>query len=334
MIFLYLIILLLICYFSIGQFIKIAKNRNIVAVGNNKTLHQGIVPRGAGVAFGFIYIIFLVFAFLEKYLGSEMFYSLLIGSSTCLLLGFIDDIYDLNIITKICIQSLIIIFLLYYFFYDYYLVMELNNLYKLIIFVFTTLSIVWILNAYNFLDGADGHLSSVSLMQCFLLFITIYINRQLDLVLPIVFLFSIMVVFLKYNWFPAKVFMGDAGSLFVGINLIAFTIISIKYAYITPYILFIIYSYFLIDTLGTLVIRTFLKKKWKNRHRSHPYQNYSKKYGHNKMSLLVIAYHTIWLLPIMLFAIFFSHYQIILSIISIIPSIIFLIRYGPLFSSE
>ena len=96
-----------------------------------------------------------------------------------------------------------------------------------------------------------------------------------------------MVVFLKYNWFPAKVFMGDAGSLFVGINMITYTIISIKYSYITPYILFIIYSYFLIDTLGTLVIRTFLKKKWKNRHRSHPYQNYSKKYGHNKMSLLV-----------------------------------------------
>ena len=73
-------------------------------------------------------------------------------------------------------------------------------------------------------------------------------------------------------------------------------------------------GFFLIDTLGTLVIRTLLKKKWKNRHRSHPYQNYARKYGHNKMSLIVIVYHVIWLLPIMLSAIYFTDFQIFLRL--------------------
>ena len=164
--------------------------------------------------------------------------------------------------------------------------------------------------------------------------ILISINRGQELILPIFILLSLLIVFLKFNWSPAKIFMGDAGSLFVGINLIIFIIISIKSLLISPIVMLIIFSYCLIDGYGTVLIRLFFKKQWKKRHRSHPYQNFAMTNNHSSISKYVIIFHFFWLLPLSLLANEFKSFQFVVLIISIIPSLIFLKKFGPRYSKD
>ena len=227
-IFLILILLQISNIFLLERFIKIATQKHLYAIGNQNNLHDGLIPRGAGVVFGTIYILSITLGFLENYISIEFWLLLFYGSGSCLILGFIDDIYDLKILTKLFFQFLIITPLSFYFIYKFNF--DLSIIEKIFLSIFFIIFLIWTLNAYNFLDGADGHLTSVSCMQCILLLILQIINQNYDLLLPIILLLMLLTVFLIFNWFPARVFMGDAGSLFLGINFIIYTVCVI-YAY-------------------------------------------------------------------------------------------------------
>ncbi len=332
MLIIFFIFIAIINYFGLKLFILIAEKNNIVAIGNNKNMHQGSIPRGGGLIFGSAYIILITSLYLNNSFQFNFFLPVIFGSFSCLLLGFLDDVYDFRITTKLVSQILIILILIFNlnFMNMYQNSLILNTLN----FVFITIFISWMLNAFNFLDGSDGHLSCIAIMQCILMIVGLYINNEIDLILPLFFLLSVILVFLNFNWPPARVFMGDAGSLFIGINFIIFIIISIQNSFLTPYLILIIFSYFFIDTLGTLVLRVFLKKSFRFRHRSHPYQNFSRIFNHKKTLVNVIAFHMVWLLPIVVFGSLYESYQIYLTIIAILPLLIFLIKFGPLFSSD
>ena len=325
-------ILLIINYFSLKLYIKVAMKNKIVALGNNKNLHSGEIPRGAGIIFGSIYIILITLVYFQNNISVDNFFPILVGSILSLVLGFWDDIKDLGILIKLfgqfCIISIVV-----YLIYGFLNFGQQNVLGYIFYFIFI-LAIMWMLNAYNFLDGSDGHLGTVSSMQCLLFGVAAYINDQLDLIWPIFFLFFVIIVFLKLNWQPASVFMGDAGSLFIGINIIIFILISFKFSILTPITMFIILSYFLMDTLGTLILRILMNKSWRLRHRSHPYQNFARIFSHQRISILVVIYHLLCLLPLVTLAIYYPRYEIIFLFISIFPTLIFLIKYGPLFSSD
>jgi UDP-N-acetylmuramyl pentapeptide phosphotransferase/UDP-N-acetylglucosamine-1-phosphate transferase len=332
MLIIYYISMLVVNFYLIIFFIKIAKKRQIVAIGNNKNLHEGIIPRGAGIVFGFIYLFSIAMAFRENYITSDIFFPIILGSFLCLLLGFVDDVYDLKILVKFSFQFLIIFLLVFYFFNPS--LFENNFILNFISIILITFLAIWTLNAYNFIDGADGHLGSVAFMQGFLLMISLNMHKNFDLMIPIFLLCSVLLVFLKFNWSPAKVFMGDAGSLFIGINFIIYILLSMKFSFMSFFSILIIFSYYLIDTLGTFVIRLYLKKTWRVRHRSHPYQNFSRIYNHSTMSKCAIIYHLVWLLPLLILSNIFTNYEVILSLIAIIPAIVFLVKFGPTYSSE
>lgn len=329
---LFYIIVYITSYLGLVLYSKIAKKNKIVAIGSNKNLHLGETPRGAGLVFGTIYIILITVAYFQKNISFEFFLPILIGSVFCLILGFLDDIKDLKIISKLFFQLITILILLYLIFDS-----KVFNQYFIpnyIIIFFLIFTALWMLNAFNFFDGSDGHLGSVASMQCLLMGVIMYLNKQLDLIWPIFFLFSVILVFLKFNWPPASVFMGDSGSLFIGINMITFVLISLQYSFLDPILILIILSYFLVDTMGTLILRFFINKSWKHKHRSHPYQNFSRTFSHQKTSILVITYHLFWLLPLIILTINYPNYEILFCLASMIPSLLFLIKYGPLFSSD
>ena len=93
------------------------------------------------------------------------------------------------------------------------------NLNLMLAILFTILAIVAFTNAFNLIDGLDG-LSGLIAIIIFLSFLVIGIknNDQFLITIPILFITS-LVVFLFYNWYPAKVFLGDSGSLMIGFTI-------------------------------------------------------------------------------------------------------------------
>ena len=103
-IFLILILLQISNIFLLERFIKIANQKHLYAIGDKNNLHHGLIPRGAGVVFGTIYILSITLGFLENYISIEFWLLLFYGSGSCLILGFIDDIYDLKMLTKVIVD--------------------------------------------------------------------------------------------------------------------------------------------------------------------------------------------------------------------------------------
>jgi Fuc2NAc and GlcNAc transferase len=104
--------------------------------------------------------------------------------------------------------------------------------------------------------------------------------------------------FLVWNFPPAKIFMGDAGSGFLGLMLGALALYS---AHIAPQMLWvwlILLGVFIVDATYTLIRRLLLGDKVYEAHRSHAYQYATRKYGrHLPVTLAVLAINLFWLAP-------------------------------------
>jgi Fuc2NAc and GlcNAc transferase len=165
------------------------------------------------------------------------------------------------------------------------------------------LFLVWLLNLYNFMDGIDG-IASIEA-------ITTSIGGAALVVLsdsagnetwqPLIMLAATVAGFLIWNFPPAKIFMGDAGSGFLGIALGLF---SIQAAWLAPRFFWswlILLAVFIVDATLTLFRRLIRKERLYQAHCSHAYQHAARFYSaHKPVSLAVAAINTVWLFPLAL----------------------------------
>ena len=188
----------LITYF----FIPIFKKKSWVSSPNQRTSHSGIIPLGGSL--GFIFVSSISFLFNKEY-----YFSLFLILS---LVGLIDDLKGLGnkvrLLTQILVGSVFSV-LVYkdsiFNFLSYSSFLFISDFFIITFMIFFFVSIV---NLTNFADGLDGLLSG-SVVIIFL-FAAYLLN------INYIFLVGGLLGFLFLNWYPAKVFMGDSGSYFLG----------------------------------------------------------------------------------------------------------------------
>jgi Fuc2NAc and GlcNAc transferase len=197
-----------------------------------------------------------------------------------------------------------------------------------IIYPLGALFLVWLLNLYNFMDGIDGIASIEAITVC-LSGALIYwlLGYPENMVLPTALAASV-VGFLVWNFPPARIFMGDAGSGFLGIALGVLTLVA---ALVEPQLFWawlILLGVFIVDATYTLIRRLARGDKVYEAHRSHAYQYASRQYGeHLPVTLAVLAINVVWLGP---WAVIVSLGYIdgfIGLICSYIPLIVLAVRY-------
>ena len=201
--------------------------------------------------------------------------------------------------------------------------------------ILSILFLVWVINAYNFMDGIDGMASSGAIFSSFLIAITVSLSGNLtDIALLLFLLATIISAFLTFNWPPAKIFMGDAGSVFLGYIfgvLTLYTSINNEVSFFTWMIAF---SYFIADTSVTQFLRLILVKKWYLPHRSHAYQNIARiTKSHLKPTFGVILYNIFWALPLGIWSVLDPEKALLCVCFAITPGIFIAYFYGPKLSS-
>lgn len=163
-----------------------------------------------------------------------------------------------------------------------------------------TLYLVWLLNLYNFMDGIDGIAGIEGVTVCLGGVVLYLVSSAGDSQwLAPMTLLAAMLGFLFWNFPKARIFMGDAGSGFVGIVL---GLLSIQAAWLAPELFWawlILLGVFIVDATVTLLRRVQRGDKFYEAHRSHAYQYASRYYGsHQKVSLAVGFINVFWLLPV------------------------------------
>jgi UDP-GlcNAc:undecaprenyl-phosphate/decaprenyl-phosphate GlcNAc-1-phosphate transferase len=213
---------------------NIAVNRQWVAVpSSDRHIHNAPVPRLGGIA---IYLSFAsvtcVLIFASNYFNFEtglplrtIFYVLAAGTLV-FLVGLWDDIRPVHPYMKIAVQSLAATLL---YFQDFR-ILHLNLIfgdYDLGFFALP-LTILWMLlitNAFNLIDGLDGLAAGSALFSTVTVFL-IAINGHFLVAVLTLTLAGAILGFLRFNFNPATIFLGDSGSLFIGFMLGAFALVG------------------------------------------------------------------------------------------------------------
>jgi len=207
------------------------------------------------------------YIFMGKYLTPK-FYALLIMVIAALMLGLSDDwskifkkqSLGLRAREKLLVQLLLGCFLVFFFYkftrIPYKIIIPLIGSFhsKYFFAVFAVFVVVGTINAVNLTDGLDGLASGVCAI-CFLVYMVIcYKNRQFDLAITSFAFTCACVGFLWYNAYPAKIFMGDAGSLALGAALATIAVFTR-----TEFLFVLIGGILVAEALSVIIQVTYFK---------------------------------------------------------------------------
>jgi len=161
------------------------------------------------------------------------------------------------------------------------------------------LYIVWSINLFNFMDGIDG-LASMEAISVACGGALVWWGVQPDGPWLLALLFAASVGgFFVWNFPPARIFMGDAGSGFLGLVVAVLALWSaLEHAHLF-WSWLILGACFMVDATTTLVRRVRRGERFNEAHRNHAYQYAARLHGsHRAVTLAVLAINTFWLLPI------------------------------------
>jgi UDP-GlcNAc:undecaprenyl-phosphate GlcNAc-1-phosphate transferase len=210
---------------------KIALRLKIYATTNERTVHNGSTPKLGGLSIFFAFTVGLIILTLFNK-EVKILSALLVGGSIMLIVGLFDDLYNLSCYRKMAGQTLAAVAAAAFGFVVDTIYLPSGTTLHLGVWA-APLSIFWIValtNAINLLDGLDGLASGFVIVVAFFVFAGALAFHNLAIAATALILIAASLGFLRYNFAPAKIFMGDMGSLFLGYTLAC---ISLK-AFTTP----------------------------------------------------------------------------------------------------
>lgn len=229
----------------------------ILDIPNERSSHLHVIPRSGGIA---IFIAFLVGLWLFQFKFSYLF---LIPLCIVFLVGLYDDIYSLSSKIKLMFTTIAAAILFFIGFDIQHFGTFFGNEVILgfwISLLFYCFAVSGFVSALNLIDGLDGLASLVSLA---ILFPFAYIGfKYSDVFLVYVTLVTMCSIagFLMLNWHPAKIFMGDSGSMLLGFIISLVVVYSIQKDYITAVSVLLLAAVPILDTLIVMLRRLVSRK--------------------------------------------------------------------------
>jgi Fuc2NAc and GlcNAc transferase len=164
--------------------------------------------------------------------------------------------------------------------------------------VLVLIAMVWFVNLFNFMDGVDGIAASEAVFVAGCAAIFCWSDGQRDLAVIWGALGGAAAGFLVWNWAPARLFMGDIGSGFLGFVVASLLVISINSGAISLATALALVSVFVVDATWTLVRRFFRGERWYSGHRTHAYQRLARRWGsHARVAAAVTALNVLVVAP-------------------------------------
>jgi UDP-GlcNAc:undecaprenyl-phosphate GlcNAc-1-phosphate transferase len=196
--------------------IKVAFKFNILDVPSTKLKkHEKPIPYLGGVA---IFLAFIIPVAVVKFVLHQTFHGIIgivTGAIIMVIVGLVDDIKNLKPVTKLIFQFLVALILIKV---NMNIKFMEHNIFN---FILTILWVVGITNSMNLIDIMDGLAGGVAAVASIAFFVIAYLAGRVNDMIPAIALFGAVCAFLIYNKPPAKIYMGDAGSLFLGFMMAA-----------------------------------------------------------------------------------------------------------------
>ena len=217
-------------YFAIPSVIQVAREKNLVDVPGGRHVHKEVTPSLGGFAIfaGMMFSIMLWTPF-ALYGGTLQY--ILCAFVIIFLIGAKDDILPISPTNKLVGQILaaaILVFKADVRITGFHGIMGIEQLPFGVTALLTIFTILVIINGFNLIDGINGLSGSISTLICATLGIWFLLIKRYDLTIIAFSTAGAVIAFLKYNYTPAKIFMGDTGALLIGLVCSILTISFIE----------------------------------------------------------------------------------------------------------
>lgn len=285
-----------------GALRRYALLRGVLDVPNSRSSHQVPTPRGGGLAIVAAFLLgVLTFAVMGQLPASTAIALLSAGAITATI-GFWDDHAPLPARWRLAGHFLAgVAALVALGGMPTIEVLNVASLSGWTAQVFAALMIVWLLNLSNFMDGIDGIAGIEAVTVCAGGAAVAFVGGYSAGALVCLLLAAASAGFLVWNFPPAKIFMGDTGSGFLGV---VFGVLAVDASRHTPALLWcwlILLGAFIVDATVTLLRRLLRGERVYEAHRSHAYQHAARALGaHRPVTLAVGTINLLWLLPLAL----------------------------------
>lgn len=278
---------------------RYALSRSLMDIPNARSSHTIATPRGGGVSIVIAFVLAVVLLSASGLVSVDFLLAMVGGAGLVAVIGFMDDHGHIAARWR----------LLGHFAAAAWALFWLGGLAPLDVLgwrlesgwvgtILAAFYLVWMLNLYNFMDGIDGIASVEAVTVCVGACLIYSASGFGALIAAPALLAAAVLGFLFWNFPPARIFMGDAGSGFLGIAL---GVLSIQAAWASPLLFWawlILLGSFVVDATLTLLRRLLRGEKVYQAHRSHAYQFASRHCGsHLPVTLAVAAINIGWLLP-------------------------------------
>ena len=290
------------CALLTGVLYRLAPRLGLVDLPNERSSHSWPTASGGGLAIAVVVAAFLGWSLLAgRATDPLVWWSLLLGGSLMAAVGFLDDRYDVAVQLRLLAQLVVVAAGLY----------VIGGLPPLrigtVVFdagwpgeLAAALACVWFLNLFNFMDGIDGIAAGEAAFVCFAAALAVAAHGgPAGLVQLWAVIGAASLGFLPWNWAPARIFMGDAGSAFLGFTIGLLLVYSAQVTELSIWTALILVAPFAADTTLTLLRRMLRGERWYSAHRRHAYQWLARRWGsHANVTLLFAAVNLLLVAPL------------------------------------
>jgi Fuc2NAc and GlcNAc transferase len=279
---------------------KVAAGMGVLDVPNPRSSHAVPTPRGGGVAIVLVTTAGLVLLAQRGMIRSDLLWAVGAGGLAVALVGFADDRRPLPAATRLTVHFAAALWALAW----------LGGLPALRVgdhllsfgwagYVLGALGIVWAINLFNFMDGIDGLAGSEAIFVALAgALLSLATGGSAGLASEALVLAAASGGFLLWNWPPARIFLGDVGSGYLGYVIVVLAVAATRDNPVALWVWLILGGAFFVDATVTLIRRTLRHERLHEAHRSHAYQWLALRWrSHGKATVAIVAINLTWLLP-------------------------------------
>lgn len=275
-----------------------AQENNILDVPNERSSHSIVTPRGGGLAVAATFIFAVVFIAILDIVSINVAIALVGGGLLIAAIGWVDDKYSVSPRLRLVVHFLAAVWALYWL--GGFTQMDMGVTMVHLGWagsVLAAVGIVWLINLYNFMDGIDGIAGIEAMSVALGAGILLFWNGSQGLAWVGIILALAVGGFLIWNWPPARIFMGDVGSGFLGYVFAVLALASENSGGLPLLVWIVLLGVFVTDATVTLIRRLFKGEKLSEAHRSHVYQlAVQNGFSHKQVTLTVLGTNMVlWL---------------------------------------
>jgi glycosyltransferase WbpL len=292
--------LLLLASFTISAILSvfIIKRQHAIDVPNERSSHKIPTPRGGGVAFIIAFFCGIVILFAADLMPYYVLIALAGAGGIIGLVGYLDDLNSVSPWLKALAQAASLVWGLFWL--GPVPSIELSDyIWQWGVFgiVLTMIGGLWLINLYNFMDGIDGLAASQAIFIFTAAAIFSLAEGSYGQAWTLGILAASVGGFLLFNWQPAKLFMGDSGSGFLGLMVVLLAIATTPPLTLWPWAILV--TLFLADSTVTVARRILRGEKWYEGHRLHAYQRLAQRWhSHKAATACYMAANIIFVFPL------------------------------------